>query len=155
MKRYRDKVEGNDKGGSPETYAAGPGFRRVFPALSVTLMTLDEIKSALGARILARAKDMGIRVDMAYCADLMSDVLAFSITSSLLITGLTNTQVIRTAEVADIRAIVFVQSKRPDVDTIALAEEKRIPLLVTDYSMFDVCGKLYEKGLRSNAEGGG
>ena len=113
-------------------------------------MTLDEIKSALGARILAREKDMGITVEMAYCADLMSDVLAFSITSSLLITGLTNTQVIRTAEVADIRAIVFVQSKRPDIDTIALAEEKKIPLLVTEYSMFDVCGKLYEKGLRSD-----
>lgn len=113
-------------------------------------MTLDEIRKALEARILAREKDMGITVDMAYCADLMSDVLAFSITSSLLITGLTNTQVIRTAEVADIRAIVFVQSKRPDIDTIALAEEKKIPLLVTNLSMFDVCGKLYERGLRSN-----
>lgn len=126
-------------------------FRPLSPALAIILMTLDEIKSTLEARILARAKDMGIAVDMAYCADLMSDVLAFSITSSLLITGLTNTQVIRTAEVADIRAIVFVQSKRPDIDTIALAEEKKIPLLVTEYSMFDVCGKLYEKGLRSNS----
>jgi predicted transcriptional regulator len=118
-------------------------------------MTLDEIKSTLGAKILAREKDMSITVDMAYCADLMSDVLAFSITSSLLITGLTNTQVIRTAEVADIKAIVFVQSKRPDIDTIALAEEKRIPLLVTDYSTFDVCGKLYERGLRSRPVGDG
>ncbi len=116
-------------------------------------MTLDEIKHTLGAKILAREKDMGIAIDKAYCADLMSDVLAFSITNSLLITGLTNTQVIRTAEVADIKAIVFVQSKRPDIETIALADEKKIPLLVTDYSMFDVCGKLYEKGLRSQADG--
>jgi hypothetical protein len=113
-------------------------------------MTLDDIRSTLSARILARGNDMGVTVDMAYCADLMSDVLAFSITSSLLITGLTNTQVIRTAEVADIRAIVFVQSKRPDIDTISLADEKKIPLLVTDCSMFEACGKLYEKGLRSN-----
>ncbi len=116
-------------------------------------MTLDEIKHTLAAKILAREKDMDVAVDKAYCADLMSDVLAFSITNSLLITGLTNTQVIRTAEVADIRAIVFVQSKRPDIETIALADEKRIPLLVTDYSMFDVCGKLYEKGLRSQPNG--
>jgi hypothetical protein len=81
----------------------------------------------------------------------MSDVLAFSITSSLLITGLTNTQVIRTAEVADIKAIVFVQNKRPDIETIALADGKKIPLLVTDFSMFDTCGKLYERGLRSRS----
>lgn len=128
--------------------------RPSFRTCVVKFMTLDEIRRTLGARILAREKDMGITVDMAYCADLMSDVLAFSITSSLLITGLTNTQVIRTAEVADIRAIVFVQSKRPDIDTISLAEEKKIPLLVTHFSMFDVCGRLYEKGLRSNAAEG-
>ncbi len=115
-------------------------------------MTLDEIKSILNACVLARNNDLNVDIDRAYCADLMSDVLAFSITSSLLITGLTNAQVVRTAEVADIRAIVFVQSKRPDVETIALADGKKIPLLVTDFSMFDTCGRLYEKGLRSQPE---
>ncbi len=114
-------------------------------------MTLHEIKGILNARILARKDDMTVDIDRAYCADLMSDVLAFSITSSLLITGLTNAQVIRTAEVADIKAIVFVQNKRPDIETIALADGKKIPLLVTDFSMFDTCGKLYEKGLRSRS----
>ncbi len=109
-------------------------------------MTLEEIRNLLEATVLARDGDMGVPVDKAYCADLMSDVLAFSITNSLLITGLTNTQVIRTAEVADIRAIVFVQGKRPDIETIALASAKKIPLLVTKFSMFDACGKLYEKG---------
>jgi predicted transcriptional regulator len=114
-------------------------------------MTLHEIKGILDASVLARNDDMGVDIDRAYCADLMSDVLAFSITSSLLITGLTNAQVIRTAEVADIKAIVFVQNKRPDIETIALADGKRIPLLVTHFSMFDACGKLYEKGLRSRS----
>jgi len=114
-------------------------------------MTLYEIKGILNARILARKDDMNVDIGRAYCADLMSDVLAFSITSSLLITGLTNTQVIRTAEVADIKAIVFVQNKRPDIETIALADGKKIPLLVTDFSMFDTCGKLYERGLRSRS----
>lgn len=114
-------------------------------------MTLGEIRSALGAKILSGADDMETMIDKAYCADLMSDVLAFSITNSLLITGLTNTQVVRSAEMADIRAIVFVQGKRPDVETIALADAKNIPLLVTDHSMFETCGRLYQKGLRSRA----
>jgi predicted transcriptional regulator len=114
-------------------------------------MTLHEIQSILNAHILARTDDMSVDIDRAYCADLMSDVLAFSITRSLLITGLTNAQVIRTAEVADIKAIVFVQNKRPDRETIALADGKKIPLLVTDFSMFDTCGRLYERGLRSQS----
>ena len=114
-------------------------------------MTLDDIKKILGAVVLTGNDDLDTEITRAYCADLMSDVLAFSVTSSLLITGLTNTQVIRTAEVADIRAIIFIRSKRPEGETIALAERKKIPLLVTDFSMFDTCGRLYEKGLRSQS----
>lgn len=112
-------------------------------------MTLDDIKAILGALSLTGRGDMEIDIGRAYCADLMSDVLAFSVTNSLLITGLTNAQVVRTAEVADIKAIVFVQNKRPDIQTIAMAEAKNIPLFVTELSMFDTCGRLYEKGLRS------
>lgn len=115
-------------------------------------MTLDEIKNTLNAAVTSKRKDMNLNIVRAYCADLVSDVLAFSITNSLLITGLTNTQVIRTAEVADIKAIVFVQSKRPDIKTIELAEEKKIPLFVTGCSMFDACGRLYEKGLRCQTD---
>src|SRR5512146_2928873 len=114
-------------------------------------MTLDEIKTLLDANVLARQNDMAVEIERAYCADLMSDVLAFSITNSLLITGLTNAQVIRTAEVADIKAIIFVQNKRPDRETIALADGKKIPLLATDLSMFDTCGRLYQNGLRSQS----
>ena len=112
-------------------------------------MTLDEIKNTLNAAVLSKREDMNLNIVRAYCADLMSDVLAFSMTNSLLITHLTNTQVIRTAEIADVKTIVFVQSKRPDIETIALADTKKIPLLVTDLSMYETCGKLYEKGLRS------
>jgi len=113
------------------------------------MMMLDEIRDLLQAVVLARGEDMNMEIDRAYCADLMSDVLAFSISNSLLITGLTNTQVIRTAEVATIKAIVFVQNKRPDIQTISLADEKKIPLLVTNFSMFNTCGLLFERGLRS------
>jgi predicted transcriptional regulator len=114
-----------------------------------SILSLGDIRDLLDAVVLARGEDMGMDIERAYCADLMSDVLAFSISNSLLITGLTNTQVIRTAEVATIKAIVFIQNKRPDIQTISLADEKKIPLLVTDLSMFDTCGLLFEKGLRS------
>ncbi|MDP2279609.1 MAG: hypothetical protein Q8K51_15465 [Nitrospirota bacterium] len=115
-------------------------------------MKLEEIRQILNAVVLTNNDFKDISVARAYGADLMSDVLAFSITNSLLITSLTNTQVIRTAEVADVKAIVFVQSKRPDIKTIELAEEKKIPLFVTGCSMFDACGRLYEKGLRCQTD---
>ncbi|MFI5295576.1 MAG: DRTGG domain-containing protein [Thermodesulfovibrionales bacterium] len=114
-------------------------------------MTLGEITGIVEALVLTKRADMKRDIRRAYCADLMSDVLAFSVTHALLITGLTNAQVIRTADVADLKAIVFIQGKRPDVETIAMAESKNIPLLVTSLSMFDVCGRLYEKGLRSRS----
>lgn len=112
-------------------------------------MLLSDIRDLLEAVVLARRDDMGMEIERAYCADLMSDVLAFSLSNSLLITGLTNQQVIRTAEIATVRAIVFIQNKRPDIQTISLADEKKIPLLVTSFSMFDTCGLLFENGLRS------
>ncbi len=112
-------------------------------------MNLAEILSILNARMLTDHVPLQKAVESAYCADLMSDVLSFSVTNSLLVTGLTNAQVIRTAEMAAIEVIIFIQGKSPDSQTIKLAEEKRIPLLVTDLSMFDTCGKLYERGLRS------
>lgn len=104
--------------------------------------------------MLSPRDDDDVMVERAYCADLMSNVLSYSIPESLLITNLTNAQVIRTADVADIEAIVFCRGKRPDADTIALAERKTIPLLVTGLSMFDTCGILYEKGLRSSTDSG-
>lgn len=112
-------------------------------------MNLAEILDILNATLITGKAALQKSVDHAYCADLMSDVLSFSVTKSLLLTGLTNAQVIRTAEMAEIEMIVFIQGKRPENQAILLAEEKQIPLLVTDCSMFEACGRLYEKGLRS------
>jgi len=78
----------------------------------------------------------------------MSDVLAFSKSGALLMTGLTNSQVVRTAEMAGVGAVCFVRGKKPDSDTIELARQKGIPLLATGCFMHEACGKLYEKGLR-------
>lgn len=114
-------------------------------------MNLVEIRDILNATVITDQALLRNSVESVYCADLMSDVLSFSVARSLLITGLTNAQVIRTAEMAAIDMIVFIQGKRPALQTIRLAEEKNIPLLVTDLPMFDTCGRLYEKGLRSQS----
>ncbi|MBN1137258.1 MAG: hypothetical protein JXM73_11780 [Anaerolineae bacterium] len=80
-------------------------------------------------------------------ADLMSDVLAFARPDSLLLTGLTHPQVVRTAEMAGILALVFVRGKHPPSETAALAAEVGIPLLGTRYKMYEACGRLYAAGL--------
>lgn len=82
-------------------------------------------------------------------ADLMSDVLATIQPDAILFTGLCNPQVVRTAQMADIVAIVFVRGKQPARETIDLAEQEGIPLISTPYGMFEVCGRLYKAGLAS------
>ncbi len=110
-------------------------------------MRLLDALRVLEGRVVSRDADLSIDLTMACGADLMSDVLAFTHAGTLLLTGLTNPQVIRTAEVAGIRAIFFVRGKYPPPETIALAEEKGIPLLATRYTLYEACGRLYHAGL--------
>lgn len=110
-------------------------------------MTISEIKNILDARFLCLEERADLEVHTACGADMMSDVLAFVKDQALLITGLTNPQVVRTAEMMDIVCICFVRGKEPTEDVIELAKDKGIVLLATDERMFPACGKLYEKGL--------
>ena len=80
-------------------------------------------------------------------SDMMSDVLAFVKDQSVLLTGLVNPQVVRTAEMMDMACIVFVRGKMPDNSIISLAEQRDITLIKTKYRMFTACGKLYVNGL--------
>lgn len=82
-------------------------------------------------------------------ADLMSDVLASIQPEAVLLTGLCNPQVIRTAQMADVAAIVLVRGKMPPAETIQLAEEENIPLIISPYGMFELCGRLYAAGMSS------
>jgi len=110
-------------------------------------MTLEEIKEILKAKVVVGPEHIQMEIKMGCGCDLMSDVLAFIKSDSLLLTGLTNPQVIRTAEMADIKAICFTRDKKPDRETVELAKSKNLPLLLTTLPMFEACGKLYKEGL--------
>jgi len=114
-------------------------------------MKLREILEVIEGKVISKDMDLDLdqEVKMGCGADLMSDVLAFTHEGTLLMSGLTNPQVVRTAEMADIKAIVFVRGKIPPPATIALAKEKGIPLLASKYTMFEACGRLYRAGLPS------
>ncbi len=111
------------------------------------IMVLREVKEILEAELLTSEDSLDIEIRMACGADLLSDVLAFSKSESLLLTGLTNPQVIHTAEIAEIKAVCFVRGKRPQVETIELAINKGIPLLCTSLPMFESCGRLYSQNV--------
>jgi predicted transcriptional regulator len=110
-------------------------------------MTLEEVKEILKAEVITGSNNLEMEVKMGCGCDLMSDVLAFIKSDSLLLTGLTSIQVIRTAEIADIAAICFVRGKKPDEETIRLAKSKGLALLITQLPMFESCGQLYKNGL--------
>lgn len=97
------------------------------------------------------SKDVCLDCDVkgACGADLMSDVLATIQPDAILFTGLCNPQVVRTAQMADVVAIVFVRGKQPQKETIELAEQEGIPLISTPFGMFEACGRLYKAGLPS------
>lgn len=110
-------------------------------------MKLREVRDILDAEVIVGEDNLELEVKTAFGADLMSDVLAFAKAGSLLLTGLTNTQVIRTANVLDIAAIILVRGKSPSTETIALAKELKIPILATKYILFETAGRLYMKGI--------
>ena len=114
-------------------------------------MKISEVRDILDAKILAGKDQMDGEIDSAFGSDLMSDVLAFVNDRVLLLTGLVNLQVVRTAEMMDISAIVFVRGKSPDDSIIELAEAKGMVILTTDLTMYESCGKLYAGGLTGSS----
>jgi predicted transcriptional regulator len=110
-------------------------------------MDFETVVTLLDAEVLSRQVNYNHTFASGAAADLMSDVLTYAPTSSVLLTGLINPQVVRTAEMAGILAIVFVRGKHPPGETLRLAEEVGIPLLSTRYTMYEACGLLYHAGL--------
>ena len=110
-------------------------------------LTLKEIAKILEAEVIADSGNSDINIKNACSADMMIAVLYYHTPNSLLITGLTQPHVIRTAEIAGIKSIVFVLDKKPDARTIELARTKNISLLSTSYCMYTSSGRLYKAGL--------
>lgn len=110
-------------------------------------MTIRTIAELLDAKVLCLEDKIDSEVRSACGSDMMSDVLAFVKEQAVLITGLVNPQVIRTAEMMDMRCIVFVRGKQPSPEIIELAEESGIVVLSSNERMYNACGKLYINGL--------
>lgn len=110
-------------------------------------MTLFEVMDILNARLLVGRKLLNTEVKTAFSADLLSDVLAYARPGSVLLTGLTNPQVVRTASVLDIAAIILVRGKIPPAETLRLAEELGVPMMATHYILFESSGRLYSRGM--------
>lgn len=111
-------------------------------------MTVNDIKEILECDVLTNIDNLNKDVHTACGSDMMSDVLAFVKDQSILLTGLVNSQVIRTADMMDMLCVVFVRGKKPDEDMIKLANERNIILMSTGLRMFTACGLLWENGLR-------
>ncbi|MBQ2966760.1 MAG: hypothetical protein IJE10_01400 [Clostridia bacterium] len=110
-------------------------------------MKISEVKEILNAQILNGEDMLDEEVFSACGSDLMSDVLAYVKNQGLLLTGLNNLQVVRTAEMMDIRAICFVRGKMPEDEIIELAKKKDMIIMTTEEPLYSACGKLYSGGL--------
>ncbi len=111
-------------------------------------MTLNEIKDLLQCEVLVGAENLWVDVTQVVASDGMSEILAFARSHELMITGLTNIQSIRTADIAGVSAVLYCRGKRPEKKVLDFAKQKRIPVLVTSMVMFDICGVLYNRGLK-------
>ncbi len=106
------------------------------------MTTLKNVLALLQGDLLTPASSLELEFSDVFASDLMSDVLAFVSPGSLLLTGLVNSHVVRTADLADVAAVVFVQGKRPSAEVILEAREKNLPIISTACSMFEACSRI-------------
>jgi predicted transcriptional regulator len=112
-------------------------------------LNLAELSNLLQSKVYCGEDKMDRQISFVCAGDLMSDILVFSQSHALLVTGLVNLQVIRTAEMLDIAAIVFIAGKVPTGEMLELARKKGIPLLSTKKTMYLCCGLLYDAGMEN------
>ena len=110
-------------------------------------MKISQIQELVEAEIVCGEDQLDKEVSSACGSDMMSDVLAYVKDQAVLLTGLVNPQVVRTAEMMDMVCVVFVRSKAPTQEMISLAREHGMVLLKTRKRMYEACGKLYASGL--------
>ena len=113
-------------------------------------MKISKVQSLLNAHVLCGEEHLETEVHSACGSDMMSDVLAYVKNQAVLLTGLVNPQVIKTAEMMDMRCIVFVRNKKPSPQMLEMADDVGITLLATAETLFTACGVLYDNGLRGS-----
>lgn len=113
-------------------------------------MKLSEIVKILDAEVMCCEENLSTEVYEACASDMMSDVLAYVKNQSLLISGLCNPQVARTAAMMDMKCVILARGKRPDEVMLSLAKERGIVIMCTEHKMFETCGMLYEAGIMRN-----
>jgi|UniRef100_A0A7C4KHJ5 predicted transcriptional regulator len=113
------------------------------------MMNIQELIHLVNGVLLTPKSNLNREVKGAFAADLMSDVLAAIQPEAVLVTGLCNPQVIRTAQMAEVAAVILVRGKNPPAETINLANQEGIPFVSTPFGMFEVCGRLYSSGVKS------
>ena len=112
-------------------------------------MTWSEIVRLLQAEVLTKNTDLDLDIECAFGADLISDILMRTQEPTLLLSGLTNPQIIRLSDMIDLYGIVFIRGKIPSDELIKMAEERSLPLVSTQKTLFESSGILYKNGLRS------
>ncbi|MBQ9065648.1 MAG: hypothetical protein IJ123_09405 [Blautia sp.] len=113
-------------------------------------MKISTVKDILNAKVLCGEEELGRHVYSACGCDMMSDVLAYVKDQAVLLTGLVNPQVVRTAEMMDMVCIVFVRSKQPTEAILTLARNAGIVVMATDMRLYEACGRLYINGLQKD-----
>lgn len=112
-------------------------------------MNIQELTQIVEGNLITNTIDLRRKAKGAFAADLMSDVLASIQPDAVLITGLCNPQVVRTAHMSDVAAIILVRGKNAPEETIALANEEEIPIISTPFGMYEACVRLHQAGLLS------
>jgi predicted transcriptional regulator len=115
-------------------------------------LNLSDIKELLHAKVFVGEDKPDVTVKAGTASDLMSDMLTGETNGAVLLTGLCNVQVIRTAVIADVAAVMLVRGKQPTQEMIQQAREHRLPLFSTPFTMFTACGRLSARGLRGVEE---
>ena len=110
-------------------------------------MTIREVAKILDARWICCEDEADTEIRYAFASDMMSDVLAHVSEDTMLLTGLINSQSVRTAEMLDVPCLVFVRGKIPHQDAVIRARQIGLPTLVTSCSLFEACGRLYTAGM--------
>lgn len=110
-------------------------------------MKLKEIIQLTNARLVTGNDTETDEIVKAFSSDLMSDALTLDADHILLISGLANVQLIRTAEMADVAAVLLARGKKASPEMIEMADRAGLIILETPFSLFRASGVLYANGM--------